>query len=95
MLRKICAKNATGLFNVLKEKFRPQYKKTILLLQYSKLHREDNGSTQEWMGRLWIRATIFNYKEHDGMLKEQFINSIDNKEIMQEIIKELMIQKNT
>ena len=38
------------------------------------------------MHRLHIKATECNYVDHDGRPKDQFINSIDNEEITQEII---------
>ena len=47
------------------------------------------------MGRLCIKDAECNYKEHDRRLKEQFINGLDDKEITQEIIKELNTQMNT
>ena len=59
-----------GTVQVLKEESRPQYKETILSLQYCKLHRKENESTQEWMGRFCIKAVEYNYREHDRMLKE-------------------------
>ena len=61
----------------------------ILSLQYCKLHRKEDESAQEWMGRLCIKEGECNYKEHDRRLKEQFINGIDDEEI----IKELTAQK--
>ena len=63
-------------------------------VQYCKLQRKVNKFTQEWMGRLHIKAAECNYKEHDGHLKDQFINGINDEEIMQEIIKELMAKRN-
>ena len=42
-----------------------------------------------------IKAAECSYKEHYRRLKEQFINGIDDEEIMQDIIKELTTQKNT
>ena len=52
-----------------------------------KLHRKYDNSIQEWMDRVHIKATECNYKEYNIRLKEHFINSIDDEEIMQEIIK--------
>ena len=46
------------------------------------------------MCRLYVKATEYSCKEHDRRLKEQFINCIDDEEITQEIIEELMTQKN-
>ena len=81
------------MFNVLKEKFRPQHLEITLSLQYCDLYRKENESTQECFGRLNVKAVECCYKKHDRRLKEQFINVIDNEEIMQEIIKELVVQK--
>ena len=77
----------------LKGKFRLQHNKIILSLQYCKLHRRENESMQEWMGKLCINTAECNYKEHDKWLKEQFINSTEDEEIMQEITKELIASK--
>ena len=85
--------NATGLFNVLKEKLRLQHNETTPSLQYYILHRKDNESKQEWRRRLCIRATEYNYKEHKA--QKQFIDGKHYEEIIQEIIKELMAQNNT
>ena len=79
----------------MKEKFRPQHNETTLSLQYCKLQRKDNESPQEWVGWLCIRAAEWNYKEHDRWVKEQIINDINDKEIMQRIIKELTTQRNS
>ena len=49
-------KNTTGLFNVLKEKFRPQHNQMILSLKYCKLHRKENETVHKRMGRLHIKA---------------------------------------
>ena len=46
------------------------------------------------MGRLYIKAAECSYKEHDRLLKEQYINGINNEEVMKEIIKELTTQRN-
>ena len=80
---------ATTLINVFIEKFRQQHNEMILSLQYCKLERKENESTQDWIGRLCIKAAECNYKEHDRQLKEQFINDINDREITKEIIKEL------
>ena len=86
--------SSTGLFNVLKEKFRPQHNEMILSLKYCKLHRKKNESAQQWMGQICIEVAEYNYKEHVRRLKEPFINGLDDNEITQEIIKELTTQRN-
>ena len=47
------------------------------------------------MGRLYIKATGYKYKEYDRRLKRQFINGLDNESIIVEIIKELTALKDT
>ena len=83
--------STTGLFYVLKEEFRPQPNETILSLQCCKLHRKENESTHEWVGRFCIEEPECSYKEPDRWLTEQFINGINEEEITQEIIKELIV----
>ena len=46
------------------------------------------------MGRLCIAAVKCNYQEVDRQLKEQFIHGLNNKYMLEEIIKELMTTKN-
>ena len=45
-----------GLVEALSNKFKPQYNKTIKLLQFRKLCRYDEENVKEWMGRLYIEA---------------------------------------
>ena len=49
---------------------------------------------EEWMGRLCIAAIECNYQEIDRQLKEQFIHSLNNKHMLEEIIKELTATNN-
>ena len=44
--------NEKGLFNILNRKSKPQYNETIKSLQFHKLIRQSDESTEEWMGRL-------------------------------------------
>ena len=46
------------------------------------------------MGRLHIAAVVCNYHEVDRQLKEQFIHGLNDKYMLEEIIKELMATKN-
>ena len=46
-IEKEACKSSTGLFNVLKEKFRTQHSEMILSLQYCKLQRKENESAQD------------------------------------------------
>ena len=79
---KDACKSTIGLFDVLKWKFWLQHNEMILSLQYCKLHGKENESTKEWIERLCIKAAKCNYKEHERRFSEQFINSIENEEIM-------------
>ena len=46
------------------------------------------------MGRLWVAAVECNYQEVDRQLKEQFIHGLNDKCMLEEIIKELTDTKN-
>ena len=52
-----------GLFDMLTNKFKPQYNETIKLLQFRKLCRYEDENIEEWMGRLWVAAVECNYQE--------------------------------
>ena len=84
---------SSGLFEVLREKLKPQHNETILSQQYCKLIREEKESPEEWMGHLRVKANECECKDRDKRLKEQFI--INDDEMMTEIIKELAIIKKT
>ena len=47
------------------------------------------------MGRLWIAAVECNYKEADKQLKEQFIHGLNNRVMLDEIVRELMAKNNS
>ena len=83
-----------GLFNMLTAKFRPQYNQTIKSLQFRQLHRGKGKGVDEWMGRLGMAAAECGYKEIDRQLKEQFIHSLNDKDILGKIIKELTTKSN-
>ena len=78
-----------GLFKTLANKFKLQYNKTIKLLQLRKLCRYEDENVEEWMGRLWVAAVECNYQEVNRQLKEQFVHGLNNKSMLEEIIKEL------
>ena len=82
-----------GLFDMLTSKFRPQFNETIKSLQFRKLYRNDGENVEEWMGRLRVIAIECNYQEVDRQLKEQFIHGLNDKNMLEEIIKELMTVK--
>ena len=78
-----------GLFNTLATKFKLQYNKTVKGLQFRKLYRLENGSVDEWMGRLHVVVAECNYRELDRQLKEQFIHGLNDKLMLVKIIREL------
>ena len=83
-----------GLFETLTNKFKPQYNETIKSLQFRTQYRYDDENVQEWMGRLQVAAVECNYQEADRQLKEQFIHGLNDKCMLEEIIKELTDTKN-
>ena len=82
-----------GIFETLTNTFKPQYNKTIKLLQFWKLYRYEVENVEEWMGRLWVAAVKCNYQEVNRQLKEQFIHGLNDKCMLEEIIKELKTKK--
>ena len=52
------------LLEVLSEKFKSQHT-TLLSLQASKLIREQNENTEEWMSCLRLKESDYKYKEKD------------------------------
>ena len=78
-----------GLFDTLDTKFKPEYNETIKSLQLRQLYLLDNGNVEEWMGRLCVAAVECNYREVDRQLKEQFIHGLNDRCMLEEIIKEL------
>ena len=84
-----------GLFDTLATKFKPQFNETIKSLQFRKLYRIEGESAEEWMGRLWIAAVECNYKEVDRQLKEQFIHGLNDRVMLDEIVRELMAKNNS
>ena len=74
---------------MLAAKFRPQYNETIKSLQLRKLCRIEGRSTDEWMGRLCVAVAECNYREPDRQLKEQFVHGLNDRFMLDEIIREL------
>ena len=70
-------------------KFKPQYNETIKSLQFHKLMRQANESTEKWIGRIRVAAIKCNYKELDRQLREQFIYGINDSDMLAETIREL------
>ena len=62
-----------ALFEMLTNKFKPQFNKMIKSLQFHKLSRENGENAEEWMGRLQLFAIECNCKE-----LEQFIHVIND-----------------
>ena len=87
---KVTCNKLEGLFDTLTNKFRPQFNETIKSLQFRKLCRNDGKNMEEWMGRLRVAVIECNYQEVDRQLEEQFIHSLNDKNMLEEIIKELM-----
>ena len=83
-----------GLFDMLAAKFKPQYNETVKFLQFRKLYRLENESTDKCMGTLCMVAAECNYRELDRQLKEQFIHGLNDECMLDEIIRELTAKNN-
>ena len=83
-----------GLFETLSNKFKPQYNKTVKSLQFRKLYHYADENVEEWMGRLHVAVVECNYQKVDRQLKEQFIHGLNDKLLLEEIIKELTATNN-
>ena len=83
-----------GLFDTLATKFKPTYNETVKSLQFRKLYRLENESTEEWMGRLHMVVAECNYRKLDSQLKEQFIHGLNDECMLDEIIRELISKNN-
>ena len=83
-----------GLYDMLAAKFKPQYNETVKSLQFRKLYRLENESVDEWMERLCMAVAESNYRELDRQLKEQFIHGVNDKCMLDEIIRELTAKNN-
>ena len=68
--------------------------KTVKLLQFRKLYRFEGESAEEWMGRLCMAVAECNYKEVNGQLKEQFVHGLNDKVMLEEVIRELTGRNN-
>ena len=69
------------------------YNETIKSLQFRKLHQYDEENVEEWMGKLCIAAVECNYQEVYRQLKEQFIHDLNDRYMLEKIIKELIAAK--
>ena len=47
------------------------------------------------MGRLWIVVVECNYKEVDRQLREQFIHGLNDRVMLDEIVRELMAKNSS
>ena len=83
-------RTAKGLSSVLGNKFKPQHNKIIISLWYCKLHRKSNESSQEWIGRLQTKAAECVYNEYDRLLREQFIGGFNDKDMIEENLREVV-----
>ena len=95
IFEKEACKTVEGLFTVLNGKFKPQHNATSLSLQYCKLNRKSGESMQEWMGRLQIKWQSANIRKMNRMMKKQSSNCMNDEAITAEIIKELIVLKDT
>ena len=82
------------LFDILTTKFKLQYNEMVKSLQYRKLYRLENESASEWMGRLHVAAAECNFRELNRQLKEQFIHGLNDRCMLDEIIRELTAKIN-
>ena len=83
-----------GLIDTLAKKFMPQYNETIKSLQFRQLCRHDGENIEEWMGRLRVVVAECNYKELDHQLKEQYIHGLNDKMMLDKVIRELTTKGN-
>ena len=82
------------IFEILTNRFRPQFNETIKSLQFHTLNRQNGENAEEWIGRLWLSAIECTYKELDGQSKEQFSHGLNDSDMFGEIIRELKIHEN-
>ena len=66
----------------------------IKSLHFRKLYQHDEENVEEWMGRLHVVAVKCNYQEVDRQLKEHFFHGLNEKHMLEEIIKELTATNN-
>ena len=90
-----CMQHSTRTVDTLAAKFKPQFNKTIKSLQFRKLYRFKGESAEELMGRLQITVAECNYKEVDGKLKEQFIHGLNDRAMLDEVVRELMAKNSS
>ena len=83
------AEHVHGCLKWLVKKSKCQHNEAILSLQYCKLTSKQNENAKEWIGHLRHKASKCGFKERETRLKEQFINSIKNEEMMMEIMREV------
>ena len=83
-----------GLFDTLAKKFRPEFNETIKSLQFRKLYRFEGESAEEWMGRLHVAVAECNYKEIHQQLKEQFIHGLNDRTMLEEVIRKHKARNN-
>ena len=76
-----------GLFDTLAAKFKPLFNEMIKSLQFRKLYRFKGESAQQWMGRLHMAAAECSYREVVQQLKEQFIHGLNDKTMLDEVIR--------
>ena len=87
--------HSLGLFDTLSAKFQPQFNEMMKLLQFRKLCRVEDESAEEWEGHLCMAAAECGYKKIDRQLKEQFIHGLNDRVMLDEIIRELTSKTNS
>ena len=70
-----------SLFEILTNKFRPQFNETIKSLQSCKFSRWNRENAEEWMGRLLLSVIECNCKELNRQLKQQFIHGLNDTDM--------------
>ena len=78
-----------GLIDTPARKSRPQYNERIQSLQFRQLCGHEGENAKEWMGRIGVAMAECNYKEIDCQLKEQFIHGLNDKMVVDKVIREL------
>ena len=76
-------------FEMLNNKFKPQYNETVKSWKFGKLPRQANQNVQECICTIRAVTIECNYKELDKKLNDQFINGLNDSDMLAAIIREL------
>ena len=58
------------------------------------MYRLEGENADVWMGRLHVVATECNFRELDRQLRAQFIHGLNDKPMLEEILRELTTKNN-